>query len=194
MAVGDLYRCTIQYLLHGQQVMNVIHYRSDTAMAGNGQAALATKVDAFMPTVLAELSQEILYQRVVVQKFFPFPPLPPTVNSTNAGLGDIVQDSLPVHVCATITTRTQFAGPGFRGRVYIAGLPVTYAEDSLITGTALDALQRIAAEYFSSRIDTSWTFTPVLVHRAAMTAENITSAEGREVLRSLRRRQVGRGI
>jgi len=193
-SVNDILRVTIEFLIHGQRVMNTLHYKITGTGAGDSQVVLAGILDTAMPTVLEALSNEVLYVRTVVQHMLPLPPRPPAVNSDNAGLGDIASQPLPVHVAATITTRTEFAGPRYRGRVFIAGLPEEFAEDSLITGTAKDALQAIAAEYFSVRTQSTWTFVPVLLHRDTLTTEVITAAEAREVLRSLRRRQVGRGI
>jgi len=198
MAVNDIHQVTLKQDLHGQVILNTLHFRVSTVGTGSADLALANYFDSVVvASWQTVMSDEWHYSSTQSQKIHPLPPLLPTIVQANPSDGDIASPSFPTVVAATITKRTANAGTRWRGRVFIAGLPANGAEDSVLGVTALADLQVIAALFFSIPTGTGlngFVFVPCLFHRDDRSSSDIVSAIARETLRVQRRREVGRGI
>jgi hypothetical protein len=195
MAVNDIYQLTVKQRMHGQLVLNVLFYKETVSGSGDAAANLAT---AFINTIMATWktmqSNEISHEAVITQKVFPQPPLVPHINTSSAGPGTVSQNALPTSMAAVLTKRTQFAGPKYRGRLYIAGIPVTYENDSQLSAAGEVAAVQLAAVLDDQISNASYVFRPVVFHRKPLfTSDEINVVSIQRVLRNQRRRQIGRG-
>jgi len=196
MAQNDVLRLVVTGRVHGQTVMNVHHYQQTSSQAGNRSAELAAAwIVANEPTMLACLSDEYQLIGYTVQVINPLPVLAAYQELRINKFGTINDESLPTSVAVVLTKRTALAGPKFRGRTYLGGIPVTHEVDSKVTGAAInlyhafaDKLQFILAEEGLA------TFTPIIYNRSTQTSTSLTECEATDILRNQRRRQVGRGI
>lgn len=195
MAVNDIYQLTIVQSLHGQKILNVLHYKATQApSSGTYEAAL---IQAFgviaIPSLKAFQSEELNHEALAVQKIWPLPPTHATLDTTYSGPGLIPGDSLPTSVTSVITKVTAFAGRKYRGRVYVAGVPVTSENDSQLQVGDLAVLGAFAENLDNGIGAVGASFQPVLWHRSSNTSDNLIDAVARPILRNQRRRQVGRG-
>lgn len=156
-------------LASGKQVKNVLHGRVAPAFASTAAIAQAvyaaliasaswTAWAALLPTTvsLANISLRDLRSLNL-----------PFVTSTGAATaGTSVSAALPPGASLVVTERTNFAGRGFRGRVYLTGL----ASNVLVTGTgALTGAANTAAVNFLTAVQTALTssgITLTLAQRA----------------------------
>lgn len=197
LAIGDIGQATIKQRLHGQTILNVLHYRiSEFAPGSFGHtiqslaAGVATK---FVPAMKAVQSQELTHEGVIAQKIRPLPPELAVVNTAFNGTGSVGVGSLPSSMSLVITKRTRFAGRKYRGRVFVAGLPTTSEDDSKLAAAVLANWEAVAVLFNDFVINGDVTWEPILWHRSSNTYDAIETAEVRTVLRNQRRRQVGVG-
>jgi len=195
MAVGDIYQVTPRQLLHGQAINNVFYYR-ETVLASVAPAVnLAIRFGTVViPLMKAAQSNELSHVDIVVQKIWPLPPAMPVVNSTFAGLGSVVENSLPTSVAVTVTKTTAFAGRKYRGRLFMAGIPATFEIDSLVTVAGQAVYNALAAVMDDVLTQAGDSFQPILWHKGPKTFDDVLAAHCKIVLRNQRRRQVGKGI
>lgn len=195
MAVGDIYLVTFVQEQHGQAILNTVHYKETVSGGAAGAATLAAKIDADAgPVWRAALSDEWEYQYTQVQKIYPGVPQFPVVVGTNAGIGSVANDPEPTSVSIVVTKRTALAGPAYRGRIYLAGIPVTYINDSALSSTGVTGLTGVAEELIEPKTSGGYTFVPVIWHKASLTSDDITGLTLRTTVRNQRRRQLRRGI
>jgi len=196
MAVGDMYRVVINQTLHGQVINNVLHYRkTEEGFIDGGALALAQRVDAVIVVAMkVQQSSELAHVNVLAQRIRPTPPLVPVLVNTNNGAGSVAGGSLPAADTVVITKRTPYAGRKFRGRVYVAGVPVTHEDNSTIAVAQLNNWQVLANTFAVNLTLDDDTWTPVVYHRSNFTHDVIVAAQVRNILRSQRRRQIGKGV
>lgn len=192
MAVGDIYQAVIKQKLHGQTVLNVLHFRADTALNTAADLALQVATKIVTPMRVVQ-SAELSHEGVTAQKIWPLPPELAVLDLSELDPGAVAGDSLPTSVAVTVTKKTAFAGRRYRGRMFIGGVPVTSEANSTLAGAVLAAwIAAFAGLPASEWAATDW--TPVLYHRDDHTYGIITNYEVRTNLHNQRRRQVGRGI
>jgi hypothetical protein len=198
MAVNDTFRVILEQTLHNQKVVSVLHYRETATAPVNAEGAtgLAARVAAIIvPALKGIQSVELVHDRVVVQHFHPPPVNVPVLNATAAGPGGVAGDSLPTEVTAVITKTTPYAGPKYRGRMYVAGVPVSSENNSQLSAAALIAWNAAAAAMMvtlTSPAGDDWDM--IVWHKATSTFDYVSSLMARPVLRSQRRRQIGKGV
>jgi len=199
MAVGDIFRVTIVGSLHSQVINTVLHYRQefDSGISTTPEVGLAAQVNVIAQNLLAEQSAEFAYQFTMAQYILAAPPRNPVVDLSGAGVGSIAGDSLPAYCCATITKQTVFAGRRYRGRIFMAGIPVTSELDSQLKAARKTAIQTIANQFAALQTDANGDqFRPILLHRNPFPINytNLKAMRVNSVLRSQRRREVGKGV
>jgi hypothetical protein len=195
VAINDVYQVTIVGSLDGQRIENVLHYYCTAEGAGNGASALATNLDVSLGLSLrafACVQYQYLYMQA--QKIWPLPVLVPAVADTNAGGGAITGAALPTECAVTITKQSAYAGRGGRGRIYVAGI----AESDVAASQLLNAA-RLRLQTFADFLPTTagvagWQFTPVIYHRITHLYTQIIQARANVIIRSQRRRQLGKGV
>lgn len=195
MAVGDTFRVTINMRLHGQQCVSVLHYReTNTDFLAHGADVLAARVAAVVvPQFKAIQGSELTHESVVAQKIFPLPPLVPAVVTTAVGPGQVAGGTMPTEVTAVITKRTVFAGRKYRGRIFVPGVPNVSELDSQLSPAALITWQAAANIINSNLTQDNSTWRMIVWHKATSTFDFTTNLEARPILRSQRRRQIGKG-
>lgn len=123
MPIGDIYRVRA-VMQKGQQIaFNVHHYRADGVLGTEAtNTEIATQISAAWHTEYkAVMDNSATYYGVDCQRVRPLPPTFPGFSTADQGLGSIaLSDLLPKQVSGIISWVTQFAGPGFRGRTYVA--------------------------------------------------------------------------
>lgn len=67
MAIGDFYELTIFQLMRGQVMMNVFHYEQTAGVAGAASSLLAGWQSAILPAMADVQSNEVTYDRILVQ-------------------------------------------------------------------------------------------------------------------------------
>jgi len=196
MSLEDIYQLTVDGTLHGQKILNVFHYRQFTDHPLDRSDALA---DAFEGVVkvpyLACLSNEYSLNGFSVQKVWPLPVLAAYQKAFVAVPGAIAADSLPTSVAVVIKKKTALAGPSHRGRIYLAGIPKTHEDNSMVTGAGTNLHNALADALSNNLVGIGGPgFAPILWNRDTHIATQIEDFEATTTLRNQRRRQVGRGI
>lgn len=138
-------------------------------------------------------SNELMHNQVIVQRFWPLPPTVPVANATAPGAGQAAVPSLPTEVAAVITKKTSFAGRKYRGRVYVGGIPNTGVANSQLVAAQMTNMNTLAAALGPALIQGGYTFLPIIWHKATKTNDTISACQARPIVRSQRRRQVGKG-
>ena len=196
MAVGDVFQVTQIGVQHSQTILNVFHYR--TTVAGTDTDILSAVAAAFEVVTSNAwqntTSDEFEIIGYAVQKILPLP-ISNAFTRNVSRVGLIAGDSLPTSMAGVITKRTAFGGASNRGRTYVAGLPLSFEEQSTISNIGLTLLQALGDTLDNPLVTTNGTtLEPVLLHRDPMTVTPIKSTLARRILRNQRRRQVGRGV
>lgn len=196
MAIGDVFRVAISQRLHGQLIVNTLFYRcsvSDGTDSNDATKLLASINAAIIPAFKACQSAELAHEFVVVQKIWPAPVQMAVFDSVGAGAGSVAGSSLPTSVAVVLTKTTAFAGPKYRGRTYLAGIPSSYESDSKLNTANAAAFHNLGDLINDSLVNAGDTFTPILWHRASSTYTVLTNYVLRLSLRNQRRRQIGVG-
>lgn len=197
MAVEDIYRVGIEQTLHGQLVLNVLHFRerSTDAAITDLAGALAGRVAAVVvPPMKAAQSNELNHTRIWAQRIKPTPPLIPSVVVGHAGAGSFPSNSLPTSVSVVVTKRSTFAGVKYRGRLYGAGIPQAGEDNSQIIQAHVDLWQNVGDAIATALVNGAAIWDPIIWHRSTQNYEVILACEARAVLRNQRRRQLFRGV
>lgn len=121
--IGDILeaRFVCEYQTGRQASYNIRHYRV-SAKVGNGATMqeLATLLSgSFHQTFKAVMSSSARFVGVGVRRIQPLPVTVESSDAANVGAGGVTGEILPTQVCGIITLRTQYAGPRYRGRVYV---------------------------------------------------------------------------
>lgn len=206
-AVGDVYEMTYICSLHGQQINTVRHY--DVRAVASGavnvptnvvEAALAAaSVDAVDAMKLV-LSNEWSLTAVKVQKVKPTPRSAGVLRTADAGPGSVAASSLPSVCSAVVRLRTAFAGPRYRGRNFFAGIPVTQEVDSKINQGFAVQLEAVMGQMIQSQAlvvgpaGETITLAACLYGRKLQTVTDITGRDADLIIRTQRRREVGKGV
>jgi len=196
MAVNDVLALTVIGSLHGQTVINTMHYVQVEGVITVGEPLLvAAWIAHCMPDWKAVHSVEYSIEGVMAQRILPVPPSVPFLTTTANGPGTVAGDSLPSSVAVTLTKRTVFAGPRYRGRLFMAGIPVDWNFNSVVSPAGSIVYQALC-DKLDDNLDDADTmlWSPVLWHRETQAYNNITRFDARNTLRNQRRRQVGVGF
>ncbi len=114
LAVGDIGLAVIRQKLHGQVVLNTLHYRIVEFVAGSFNHSIASLAAGvalkFVPNLKAVQSNELAHEGVMAQKIRPLPPEMAVVNTVQNGTGSVAVSSLPTSMSLTITETNRFAG------------------------------------------------------------------------------------
>lgn len=194
---GDIVEIRLVASLFNQQTVNVFHYQ-----IGSGSAASDDllefqdqwRIVCWTDNLSTLLSQELVSCRTDAQTIAPvrkvtnaFPLTPAT--------GGVVSGSAPPTVTAVLRKQSLTAGKKYQGRIFLPGVPI----DSIIGGqldgavfTDWEDISGVLAEpvTFNGR-----TATPVIYS----TKDNVVRATiigggADQILRSQRRREIGKGV
>jgi len=130
MAVGDVYRLSIEAVLASQQVVNVLYYQVtlDPTLSASAQGLINQFAGQVFPAWAAATHDQYrfnLYRCTRVQPAGPatvIQDFAPNTFGTRAAAGDI---ALPPNVSASCAKRTNLSGRWARGRIQLAGALAT---------------------------------------------------------------------
>lgn len=195
MALNDIYQVVCRFTLHGQTCLNILHYQETVSAGALGQQQLAIVADdEVLAGYRVNCSAEMTYNDVTVQRVTGGAIPTATVVATNTGLCAVAGECLPISDTVVLTKRTGLAGPRYRGRVFVPGIPISYELNSKLGAAGTAAMTALATVLSNNRTIAGYTFQPVLFHRDTKSGNNITAVEPQPVLRAQRRRQIGKGI
>lgn len=203
-AVGDIYEVVWMMTMDNQQLRMVRHYQllsftggtpaSDTVVAIGCNVAMTN----ISTTLKSQLATTWALVAVKSQRTYPLPRTFGALSTVNAGPGTAAGTALPAECCGVIRLTTDFAGKKYRGRSYISGLITTYASASSLSAAGLTAVSTIGTQLAINCVGLSagitYTFSPVITHKATPgSIVTINNTNTDTVIRSQRRRQVGKG-
>jgi len=120
MAYNDIFKLRIYQLMHGAQVVNVLHFVEDLPAVGAGASGLANDFVTNMTTTLkARASNNVTFQYVEVQKIVPFEGGPAVVSFPGGTIGGVAGNSVSATLCEVVTIYSQRGGRRGRGRIYL---------------------------------------------------------------------------
>lgn len=212
MAVGDHFRVALLGELAGQLVVAVLHYRQST---GNTSTltdveslanASAVKFVGVAGKLVACQSQDVT-QKLIEARTFPLPGgILLGFDKAISQPGLVAEAALPPSTAAVIRKKTARLGRAYRGRMFVPGLGISTVVDGVIddagTITDLGDLGIAISAALTWTAGGSPTFIPEICTIVgdgsigdpfAYRANDITSTVVDLVLRSQRRREVGRG-
>lgn len=207
MAVGDIFRTAIIGALNAQSVVNVQHWRQSTANSSglSEVESLARGVDRSIVEQMALYQSNDVIYGAIESRTFNAPGVPISgYDLAISRAGGIESPACPPTVAVVVRKRTAYLGRKYRGRNYIAGIPVESVEVGQVNAGALSDWVDTAGLFSQSITWTtggSPTFQPVI---AALDGSVIVAPVGvrwnviissalDRVLRSQRRREIGVG-
>ena len=136
VATGELYQVTINALLQGQTVQNVLMFRERTGTSSDSQ--IESDVRSFWHLYRDFVSSAVLLTDLRAKRMTPVA-LDTLIFSPTAGdeAGGFAGDPCNCTIAAITTLRTGTAGKRHRGRVYTMGFPVNRTTD---LGNRVDAV------------------------------------------------------
>ena len=195
MAVGDIYLATFFQTLHGQTVLNTCHYRESTSAGSAGATTLAATLDGrIASTMKPVMSDEWHYDYTQVQKIYPGIVEYPVINGTGAGDGGLALAADATSVAIVFTKRTIYAGPRYRGRIFVTGFPRDVIDESQLGASDVATYTPVGGAMVGTVTSGGYVFDPVLYHKNDNTYHNIVAAVLRQTVRNQKRRQLRVGI
>ncbi len=208
MAIGDHFRVAFSGLLAGQQIVSVWHYRQGSAntSANSDVKSLALGFEAsVVPSIQAAVTADFTYG-TIESRSFPLPPVPVVgYDEVLTDSGGVAGVSLPPSVAIVLRRRTAFLGRKYRGRMFLAGVDVATITDGVVSDVGqialLDTLGGKLHTAFAFTAIGSPTFVPeictILYDEPTDTysyrATDVTGYDLDKIVRSQRRREIGRG-
>lgn len=188
------------FSMDGQIVENTFYYTSATPTLESATALLEAVNNAIRTGLLPLLSSTITLVRLVATLIATVDGFVVTSTTSLPAAGGGSADSLPSNVALCISKRTAARGRSFRGRNYIAGIPLdarsgTNELDSGFTSGVVDAIEAVLA----AGADDGWTPTVIsrFHNKAPRTTAVVTPVTSVIVvdntMDSQRRRLPGRG-
>lgn len=134
---GNVVRAALIGAYDGQQVVNVLHFKSklDTAQFAGITTAISALIDAL---VLTKWSSALSFTNVRYTTL-DVPPEVAEANITKVGVSGT--DSLPGLAALVVSWRTTYAGRSFRGRSYFSGLLESMTLRGVVNQVDQDAIQ-----------------------------------------------------
>jgi len=195
MAVNDVLQVTFVCARSPQVGLNVRHYLVSAEVTGGATLLEIGTVlkDAFSPLYQEVLSSSASFQGVMVQKIRPLPMGAAVPVSAGPVAGLRTGDPLPMQVSGIITLRTDFAGRGNRGRMYVPFPGETSNDgDQIPTGTYLEDLDAIGAEVMDTQVvvgaSGTTTIVPIIFRRLSGNTVPITGRRANQRWATQRRR------
>src|SRR5512145_987200 len=145
--VPNAAQVVINQRLHGEEVVNVLHFARSGGFPLASLGALATLVSTnWVSEVLPNLSADLTLESVVARDLSVADGQQAVQAVSPAEAGGIGQAALPGNVAYVITHRTAFIGRSRRGRTYLAGL----GEDDVTANTFLTVRADALATAFNT--------------------------------------------
>lgn len=122
-AQGEVWQLRIEGRQEGQQVINVMHFRAETA-SDDVQTRLFTAIlTCFITTLLPKLSSQYKFERLIGKRVSPDVGPDVIMLDETSVLAQGNAAALPSYASAVLSIRTTRAGRSGRGRMFIGGIP-----------------------------------------------------------------------
>lgn len=122
MAFNDIYKLRIHQRLHGQEVINVLHFKEDAPITGVGAQALADHFRTYMsPHLLGRACPDLYFEYVEVVPIVPIGEEPRLSLWPADTRGTLASQCQTGTLAEVVTLYTGQAGRRKRGRLYLAG-------------------------------------------------------------------------
>jgi hypothetical protein len=209
--VLDTAEVVLRHVLHGQQVLNVLHFKQANGWTAAALLTFLGQVaDAWRLNVVAGMSNQLAFvgasARLLTTATSPVAEFD-VIPDANGGDG---ADSVNANVALCIGLKTGLAGRSMRGRVFLAGMPVTQVHNSQVDAvnvashvnevnnfkTAIantGAVWGVVSRYLGYT-QTAPKFKKIPTPRAAGIFTPIVTVTADRLTDSMRRRLPGRGI
>jgi hypothetical protein len=205
VAYNDIFRLRIHQRLHGQEVLNVLHFVQDDPTPGWGAVQLAEDFRDSMGTLLrARAGSQMAFEFVEVVPIVPYGGGPEIANWPANTLGTSAGNCHTGTLAEVVTIYTSQIGRRHRGRMYLAGGGTTTLASGLWATSQTTATMNLTAamtsRYITGPAGVSWrmgVWSKLLAGpdppypTSAFT--RATSLTVRNVVRNQRRRQIGVG-
>lgn len=120
LANDDILNLRVYCVTGDQLAINSFFLRVFTVIGSPTDVDVLTSWDvSFAPLYKALMTTDSTYRGTTVQRVRPAPTTMMATKTNLAGAGTVAAPPLPRQVSGIITKRTDFAGKGFRGRVYV---------------------------------------------------------------------------
>lgn len=200
---GDIVEVRVNYLMYGQRMMNVFHYKMDGSGSINDGPTdvsetaqnVAAGIDQWVAKWLAGGSTDCTVTDVEAQKIYPTRyPYQRTLVGEN---GVIETATLPQNIQLSIEKVGEVADRHGVGRVEVPGIPAAYASAGRVLEVGRDWLAELAfalALDIEAPFETPTRLVPIIFNRAApATSQLLTTTRLNDTVRVARRRTVGVG-
>jgi hypothetical protein len=206
-SIGDITKVSVRYELLGQSCESVFGFKQ--LAGGVGMADLLSDMhtatiggQTWVQTWLAHWPANVLFVELFAEDVVPGTQasIAFSVNTTgSAGTGDM----LPPQNAAVTTLRTALKGRSYRGRCFISGIGEAGQTNGVLgagwLGTQNTLLNWLLTRYGPSRTNTNFMWGVISrylnkVKRVTPVLTEITSLDSDSIIRTQRRRSVGRGI
>lgn len=150
--VGNLITLRVGYALANREerCINVLHYQVDsvTGAPANVFDGLSVIASSFFDLWANEWkvfgSNDVTVVGVAATNVFPLPRSATVVSASGGPVtGTVASDTLPLQDAITILKKTELGGRKGYGRVFIPGIPESFAEEGRINGDGSTALAGI---------------------------------------------------
>lgn len=135
--VPDTIQMELRHLLDGQMVENTLYFRNNNGAWGDQEAAtFAQTIGAwYAGGPLDQLSQDLTLREVYITDLSSVSGFTVTVPLVPPTPGGVAEESMSNNVAVCVSFRTAFRGRSFRGRNYLAGIPIgAVLHNTLTTG------------------------------------------------------------
>jgi hypothetical protein len=206
VATGPIVQATLQMLLDGQTVENVLHFRARTDATTTGDMDLELR--AFWDIYKAGISTDVTLIQIVRKIMTPAAlDAEFVVPADGHQIGGRSSTPIANSLAVVITLRTGTAGKRHRGRIYYPGLGNNLAEDNTnkVSGSGITLLNDMCSDVLALFDDEDGTssalalgmYSRVIGGTNPFTVagwQSLTQMIPRKILGNQRRRRIGIGI
>lgn len=151
ISVPQTIQANLRLTYDGQEVENVLHFRTPAAVTPADLAAVAEGVEDWWVTELApQVPNSVVYREVYAVDLTTATGGVFTASGANGTTGARTVDALPNNCTIVCTLRTAFRGRSFRGRIYHIGIARDTVTDNTMGASDLAALSASYAELMNS--------------------------------------------
>lgn len=133
-SVGEVYEVTFECRQEGQQVLNILFFRCDTAVDDLEQRMLRALIECFLTHIIPVAASTLQFVKASAKRVTPdlgpiFEVVPLEADTVQ---GEAVGDALPTYASVCAVIRTTRGGRSGLGRTFLGGVPEGASQGSFI--------------------------------------------------------------
>lgn len=136
VAQGEVWQLRFEGRQEGQQVINVMHFRAETASDDVQTRLFAAVLTCFITVLLPKLSSQYTFERLIGKRVTPDVGPDVILLDETSVLAAGNAAALPTYASACISIRTTRGGRSGRGRMFIGGIPEAATTNSSFDPTS----------------------------------------------------------